>query len=284
VPVGPDPIDLLHQGLERRIAVYLIETDDGRALVDCGPTTCVSALERGLAERGLGLADVTHLLLSHIHLDHAGAAGTLIRRHPRLRVHVSEVGAPHLVDPTRLERSARRIYGDTFDTLWGALDPVPATNVDVAGPRVAGLDCFAAPGHADHHVAYLHPDGTLFSGDAAGVRITPGRFIVPAAPPPDIDIDAWLETLDEIERRAPARLALTHFGVVEDPGEHLPRMREQLLSWSARVRDGMTEEEFVAAARRDLQREENLGAYDDAAPVLQTYAGLTRYWEKRAAA
>src|SRR5690242_10068750 len=134
-----EPIDLRHLGRERVIGCYLLETEDGPALFDCGPASCVPHLVEGLRERGLELTDLRHLLLSHIHLDHAGAAGVLVREHPGLQVHVSEVGAPHLVEPERLERSARRLYGDTFDTLWGELAPVPAENVEVTGPRVVGL-------------------------------------------------------------------------------------------------------------------------------------------------
>src|SRR5262249_25460022 len=125
----PEPIDLHHLGRERAIASYVLDTDDGPAIFDCGPASTVDALKAGLAQHGLELTDVRHLLLSHIHLDHAGATGTLVREHPDLQVHVSEIGAPHLVDPGRLEKSARRLYGDTFDTLWGELVPVPSANV-----------------------------------------------------------------------------------------------------------------------------------------------------------
>ena len=158
--MNPEPIDLFHMGNERTIASYVLDTDDGPALFDCGPATTVDALKRGLADRGLQLEDVRHLLLSHIHLDHAGAAGVLVREHPALQVHVSEIGAPHLVDPSRLERSARRLYGDGFDTLWGELAPVPEENVHVVGALVLGLDCFPTPGHASHHVCYIDADGT----------------------------------------------------------------------------------------------------------------------------
>ena len=155
------PIDLHHQGAERVIGAYLLETEDGLALFDCGPTSCIEALRSGLRERGVALTDVRHLLLSHIHLDHAGAAGVLVREHPALVVHVSEIGAPHLADPSRLEASARRLYGDHFDALWGELAPVPAENVRVVRERVVGLECFPAPGHARHHVCYHDGDGTL---------------------------------------------------------------------------------------------------------------------------
>src|SRR5205085_10217467 len=149
------PIDLNFAGADRSIGVYLVETTDGPALFDCGPATTLPRLREGLRERGLELRDVRHLMLSHIHLDHAGAAGAIVREHPELTVWVSEVGAPHLVDPSRLERSARRLYGDLFDTLWGELAPVPEANVRIAAGDVLGWDVFPSPGHASHHVCYV---------------------------------------------------------------------------------------------------------------------------------
>src|SRR3954449_2026514 len=210
------PLDLRHLGAERVIGSYLVETDDGPALFDCGPATCVDALKAGLAARGAELQDVRHLLLSHIHLDHAGAAGVLVGEHPALQVHVSEIGAPHLIDPSRLERSARRLYGDDFDRLWGELAPVPSENVHVVGDETLGLATFPSTGHASHHVCYLDSEGTLYAGDAAGVRIRPSEFVLPPTPPPEVDLEAWQRTLDELELRAPERLALIHFGVFED--------------------------------------------------------------------
>jgi glyoxylase-like metal-dependent hydrolase (beta-lactamase superfamily II) len=275
-----EPIDLGWQGSERLIGSYLLETEDGLALVDCGPTSCVEGLKRGLDARGLALADLRHLLLTHIHLDHGGAAGVLVREHPGLEVHVSEIGAPHLVDPSRLERSARRLYGDAFDSLWGELAPVPEENVRVTGSRVLALDCFPTPGHASHHVCYLAADGTLYAGDATGVRIQPSRTVLPPTPPPEVDLEAWSRTLDEIERREPARLALTHFGVADDPREHLPALRERLREWAERVRAGASEEEFVRAGREELGADSD--RYDLAMPLWQSYAGLKRYWDKRA--
>jgi glyoxylase-like metal-dependent hydrolase (beta-lactamase superfamily II) len=275
--MGPDPLDLHHQSAERVIGAYLLETEDGPALFDCGPTTCIERLEEGLRAR--------HLLLSHIHLDHAGAAGVLVRSHPGLQVHVSEIGASHLIDPTRLEKSARRLYGDTFDALWGELAPVPEENVHVVGSKVVGLDCFPTPGHASHHVSYLDRDGTLYAGDAAGVRIQPDRFVFPPTPPPDFDLETWLRTLDEIERRAPQRLALIHFGVAEDVERHLGELRERLAAWSERVAAGMSGEEFSRAAREDLAAagDVDADAYERAMPFWQSYAGLLRYHQTHAA-
>jgi glyoxylase-like metal-dependent hydrolase (beta-lactamase superfamily II) len=279
---SPQPIDL-HHGAPGIIASYLLETEDGPAIFDCGPTSCVEHLKAGLAERGLELGDIRHLLLSHIHLDHAGAAGVLVREHPGLQVHLSDVGAPHLIDPTKLEASARRLYGDAFDELWGELAPVPAENVHVVDDSVVGLDCFPTPGHAWHHVSFLASDGTLYAGDAAGVRIGSGSFVLPPCPPPELDLEAWERTLEEIERRTPERLALAHFGVFDDVQEHLADLRETLRRWAERVEDGMDEETFVAAARYDVAQTdpELADDYDRAAPYWHHFRGLERYWRKR---
>jgi glyoxylase-like metal-dependent hydrolase (beta-lactamase superfamily II) len=279
---APDPLDLHHLGDERVIGVYLLETEDGPALQDCGPSTCIPSLKERLAERGLALTDLRHLLLSHIHLDHAGAAGVLVREHPGLQVHVSEIGAPHVVDPSRLEASARRLYEEEFDSLWGELAPVPEQNVHVVGEKVLGLDCFPSPGHAAHHVCYLDGEGTLYAGDAAGVRIMPDRHIWPVSPPPEVDLDAWERTIDELELRAPERLALIHFGVVDQPRDHLRRLRRQLRLWGQRVRQGMDEDEFVEAARADLEEADEATYYERAAPLWQSFRGLRRYWDKAA--
>ena len=281
--MSPDPLDLHHQGTERIIASYLLETEEGPALYDCGPTSCVDRLHETLRRRGLELRDVRHLLLSHIHLDHAGAAGVLVREHPGLQVHVSAIGAPHLADPSRLEASARRLYGDTFDTLWGELAPVPKANIRVVGSEVLGLECFPSPGHASHHVCYLDADGTLYAGDAAGVRLQPDRTVLPPTPPPEFDLEAWTRTIDEIERREPTRLALVHFGVAEDPGPHLSELRGRLADWANRLRDGMTEEEFSQAARADVTASgDDAETYERAMPFWQSYSGLKRYWERHA--
>ena len=285
--MASDPLDLLHQGAERVIGAYLVETDAGTALFDCGPASCIPQLKAALGERGLELRDVRRLLLSHVHLDHAGAAGVLVREHPELHVHVSEIGAPHLVDPSRLEASARRLYGDTFDDLWGELAPIPEENVHAAGEHVVGLRCFPAPGHASHHVCYLHEDGTLYAGDAAGVRIAPHLAVLPPTPPPDFDLHAWEKTLDLIAAREPARLALIHFGAVEhDVADHLARLRTRLRVWAERVHDGVTETEFAEAAEHDLREADGVDPfeYERAMPFWQSYAGLKRYWDKRRAA
>jgi glyoxylase-like metal-dependent hydrolase (beta-lactamase superfamily II) len=283
--VSLEPIDLLHQGNARRIAAYVVDTDDGPALFDCGPTTTAAALKAGLAQHGLELTDIRHLLLSHIHLDHAGAAGVLVREHPALQVHVSEIGAPHLIAPERLERSARRLYGESFDTLWGELAPVPEANVRIVGDRVLGLDCFPTPGHASHHVSYLDRDGTLYAGDAAGVRIQPGRFVMPPTPPPEFDLDTWQQTLEEIERRDPERLALIHWGVADDPRRHLAELRLELYDWADFIRGGADVDEFTEYVQTELRDAgEDTGQYDLAMPLWQSYQGLKRWADRNARA
>jgi glyoxylase-like metal-dependent hydrolase (beta-lactamase superfamily II) len=271
-------IDLHFGGAERAIGVYVVDTDDGPALFDCGPTSTLPALEEGLAGHGLALEDVRHLLLSHIHLDHAGAAGPIVRRHPALTVWVSPIGAPHLVDPARLERSARRLYGDFFDTLWGELAPVPEKNVRLAEGDVLGWESFPTPGHASHHVSYFR-DGTLLAGDAAGVRMPGASYVLPVSPPPDLDVEAWHATADAIRSRDPERLALIHFGVHEDVAAHLDRMELELDRWAARVRDGMTQDEFVTVAQADAGTDAEL--YDRVAPFWQSWQGMKRYWDTR---
>jgi glyoxylase-like metal-dependent hydrolase (beta-lactamase superfamily II) len=276
----PSPIDLHHLGNERAIGVYLLETPDGPALFDCGPTSTLAALKTGLAQRGLAPTDVRHLLLSHIHLDHAGAAGVLVRENPGLQVHVHERGAKHLVDPSRLEASARRLYGELFDPLWGELAPIPEANVHVVGDETLGFETFPTPGHAWHHVSYLGADGTLYAGDAAGVRIPPATYVRPPTPPPDIDVEQWLLTIDEIERRTPQRLALIHFGVVEDVADHLGALRQELARFAEIVGRDVSAEEFEREAQEAVPPAER-AIYEQSIPLWQCYQGLRRYWDKR---
>ena len=271
-------IDLHFAGRERAIGVYVVETDDGLALFDCGPTSTLPALHDGLAMHGLELTDLRHLLLSHIHLDHAGAAGPLVRAHPGLTVWVSDVGAPHLIDPSRLERSARRLYGDLFDTLWGELAAVPEANVRIAGADVLGWESFPTRGHASHHISYFR-DGTLLAGDAAGVRMPGAEYVLPVSPPPDVDVEQWHETATAIRAREPERLALIHFGVHADVTSHLDRLEAELDRWAARVRDGMDQDTFVEAALADAGDDGE--AYDRVAPFWQSWQGLKRYWGTR---
>jgi glyoxylase-like metal-dependent hydrolase (beta-lactamase superfamily II) len=272
-----EPIDLGFQGFKRAVGVYLVETTDGPALFDCGPATTLPRLREGLRERGLELPDLRHLFLSHIHFDHAGAVGPLVREHPGLTVWVSEIGRPHLVDPSRLEASARRIYAERFDRLWGELAPVPERNLRIADGDVLGWEAFPTPGHASHHVCYLR-DGTLLAGDACGVRIQPTQHVLPVSPPPDIDVEGWHRTIAEIRRRSPERLALIHFGVATDVAWHLDRLDAELDRWAGLART-LELDEFVAAVLPETGDDADL--YDAIAPTQQSWHGLRRYWSKR---
>lgn len=275
-----EPIDLGYRGLPHAIGVYVVETREGPALLDCGPSTTLPALRAGLERLGLGLGELRHLFLSHIHLDHAGAAGTIVREHPSLRVWVSPIGARHLADPSRLEASARRLYGERFDVLFGELAAVPVGNISLAEDEVLGWDAFPTPGHASHHVSYLR-DGLLFAGDACGVRPEPGGPVLPVCPPPDIDVELWHATIDEIERRGADRLALTHFGLVTDIESHLERLRSELDRWAGLVEDGVGPEEFARLARPRAGLDAKL--LDEVAPFDQSWQGLRRYFDKREA-
>lgn len=275
-------IDLHHLGTPRVIASYLLPGDEP-AIVDCGPAVCHDALAAGLAEHGLAPADLRHLLLTHIHPDHAGGAGALVRVNPELRIHVHEVGAPHLVDPTRLERSARRLYGGDLDRLFGEFAPVPEANVHVLGDSVLDLEVVPTPGHAWHHVAYFDPEGTCYAGDALGCLLPPGDFLYPAAAPPEIDLEAWERSLDAIEARNPRVLRLPHFGEVAPAARHIGRTRARLQEWADRVRSGMPVEEFVALAEGELQREgpETAEPYRQLPGFDLSYAGIKRYFDKK---
>jgi glyoxylase-like metal-dependent hydrolase (beta-lactamase superfamily II) len=258
--------------------VYVVETDDGLALFDTGPASTLPSLEAGLAAEGLAFSELRHLLLSHIHLDHAGATGTIVSRHPHLHVWVSDVGAPHLLDPSRLERSARRLYGDMFDPLWGELLPVPEENVHVANGDVLGWEAFPTRGHASHHVSYFR-DGTLLAGDAAGVRMPGSDYVLPVSPPPDVDVEEWHASVAAIRSRSPEQLALIHFGVHDDVTTHLERLEAELDRWSARVGSGMEQQAFVEAALADAGPDAE--RYDRVAPLWQSWQGMRRYWDKR---
>ena len=262
------------------MGAYVVETPDGPGLVDCGPASTVAALKQGLEARRLAVRDVRHLLLTHVHLDHAGAAGLLAREHPDLRVHVSEEGAFHLTFPEVLEFGAREVYGDRFDELWGEIVAMPEENVEVLGEHAAGLEPIPTPGHAPHHVSYLHADGTLYAGDAAGMRTEPERFVLPPMAPPDVDVAAWQRTISELEVRRPERLALTHFGVVTDPLDHLATLRERLTRWEAAVRSGMTQEQFVEEVRAEVAALGAPPSFVEVLPLAQSYEGLKLYCEQ----
>jgi glyoxylase-like metal-dependent hydrolase (beta-lactamase superfamily II) len=270
-------IDVMHLGNDRVICAYEI---DG-LIVDPGPTSCIDALLEGLGD-----VEPRGLLLTHIHLDHAGASGTLAKRFPELQVFVHEVGAPHLVDPAKLLESAKRLYGDDMDRLWGDFEAVPEERIHTlsGGEEIEGFKVAYTPGHASHHVSYLHEDsGDAFVGDVAGVRIPPAEHTLAPTPPPDIDVEAWLDSLHEITTWNPTALCLTHFGRVTDVEEQVHRVRTSLLDNAEQVRDE-GEEDFVRRIDGEVSEatdEDTAKRFIQAAPPDQLYKGLERYWRKR---
>ena len=269
-------IDVRHLGRERVIGCWQVRD----VLVDPGPGSCVQTL---LA--ALGQERPRALLLTHIHLDHAGASGSLVKRWPDLEVYVHERGAPHLAEPSRLLESARRLYGDEMDTLWGEFLPVPEANLRVlrGGETLpGGFEVAYTPGHASHHVSYLH-EGTAFVGDVGGARIPPSQLVVPPTPPPDIDLAAWHASIDLIAGWKPDRLAMTHFGANEDVSGQLAALSRRLDAWAelARAQDRAT---FIKHVEAEIERCADLdtaAAYRQAVPHDQLYMGLERYWRKR---
>jgi glyoxylase-like metal-dependent hydrolase (beta-lactamase superfamily II) len=274
----PRAIDLLHLGRDRVICAFEI---DG-LIVDPGPASCLDTL----LDR-LGPVEPRGLLLTHIHLDHAGATGVLCRRFPDLTVYVHERGAPHLVDPAKLLESARRLQGDDMWELWGEVAPVPQARLRVleGGETVEGFRVAYTPGHASHHVCYLHEDsGDAYVGDVAGVRLPPYEHTVAPTVPPDIDVEAWLDSLHTVASWNPKSLGLTHFGQVTDVADHLHRVRHALLQSADSARlDG--EERFIADLETSLAEATDpatVEAFEQAAPPDQLYQGLERYWRKKA--
>jgi glyoxylase-like metal-dependent hydrolase (beta-lactamase superfamily II) len=284
-------IDVRHLGRDRVIGCWSL----GRALVDPGPESCIDTLLAGLE------VEPEALLLTHIHLDHAGASGALVERFANLEVYVHANGAPHLVDPSRLLQSAERIYGDDMERLWGRVVPIPERNLKVlkggetieAGGRE--IDILYAPGHASHHVVYLdRTDRTAYVGDVGGVRIPPSDRVIPPTPPPDIDVPLWKDSLSAVAELTPSRLAFTHFGSADDPGLHLERMAAALDAQAELVRGLLEEVEegeeepamrsFVEVLEREAREQcdlETVLAYEQAAPPWQLWLGLRRFWKKQ---
>ena len=273
------PIDVLHLGRDRVICAYEVDA----VIVDPGPSSSVETL----IDR-LGATEPRALLLTHIHLDHAGATGVLCRRYPKLRVYVHELGAAHLVDPSKLLKSAGRLYGDDMWELWGEVAPVPEERITAltGGETVEGFHVAYTPGHASHHVSYLHEDsGDAYVGDVAGVRIPPYDHTIAPTPPPDVDVEAWLDSLHTLACWNAQTLGLTHFGQVTEVTEHLHRIRSALLASADSARlDG--EERFIARLEDELREATDpatMEVFEQAAPPDQLYQGLDRYWRTRAA-
>jgi len=273
-------IDVEHLGRPHVIGCWQV----GEALVDPGPESSMETLVAALGGEEAPRA----IFLTHIHLDHAAATGALVRRWPHLKVYVHERGAPHLVDPSRLLASAERLYGDQMERLWGEIVPVPeASIVALAGGEVVGgMRVAYTPGHASHHVSYLHEEsGTAFVGDVAAVLVPGSNLVVPPTPPPDIDVEAWLDSIGVVEGWRPRRLGLTHFGAVEEPAEHLARVRERLREEAEAARR-MPEDAYEARHRalvaERADSEQVAERLLQAVPPEYQWRGLDRYWRKRA--
>ena len=291
--------DLLHRGRPRVIAAAVVRSAAGVALVDPGPASCLETLRAALAGAGIAIADVRALLLTHVHLDHAGAAGSLVRENPDIRVYVHERGAPHMIDPSKLLASAARLYGDALETLWGPFLPVPEANVRAlaGGERIAAADrafeVVHTPGHASHHVSFFDRDsGVAFVGDVAGVRTGRALFVLPPTPPPDVDVEVWAESIELVRRWRASTLFVTHFGAHEDPDAHLDALRTHLPAMAGIARacieagGGAADQQnrFVDELRVYVERRipaGEAGLYGAAAPLDQCWLGLARYWRKR---
>ena len=293
------PIDVNFLGRPQAIAACLLRSPSALAVIDPGPESTLPALRAGLAAQGVSVGDLDAILLTHIHFDHAGATGTLVRENPRLAVHVHEKGARHMADPAKLLSSAERLYGDALHKLYGEFVPVPAENLRVlkGGEKLSigsrDLNVLYTPGHASHHVSYI--DGTrgiAFVGDTAGIRIAGRPFVMPVTPPPDIDLETWQVSVALIRSLQPDMLFVTHFGFAGDPPNHLSEHMTRLEWWAELVHESLQNggdddarsKQFVGRASEDMRSrlsEEEIYNYANTGGLGLSWLGLARYWRKR---
>jgi glyoxylase-like metal-dependent hydrolase (beta-lactamase superfamily II) len=297
---GLEYVDLEFLGVPEIIATAIIHGPSGVTLIDPGPSTTIANLRSALGRKGIGVGDVRQILLTHIHLDHAGGVGTLVRENPAIEVFVHERGARHLIDPVKLLSSATRLYGADMERLWGEFLPVPGDRIRalqgeetiVAGGRQ--LNVAYTPGHASHHVSFFDPSSRIaFVGDVAGIRRGERLCVMPPTPPPDIDLEAWSRSEDRILSWEPDTLFLTHFGPFHAPRLHFTDMMDRLALWSRIVRrllaDGSLDEKrklltFVDEAMLELRRnvgEQDAERYSRAGGIDYSWQGLARYWSKK---
>ena len=295
-------LDTHWTGRPHAIAAALLDSDGHRAIIDPGPESTLATVREGLQARGLSVADLDAILLTHIHLDHAGATGSLVRENPRLAVYVHKNGAPHLVDPSKLLASAARLWPDDLVRLFGNTLPVPQENLRIleGGETLtlgaSKLGVVYTPGHASHHVSYFDDAaGVAFVGDTAGIRIENGAYILAATPPPDIDLAAWDASFASILARHPARLFLTHFGYSEDPAAHIAQYRERLHHWvgvAEKILRTTPDEvaamtQFISQYQSDVEEKVGKVAADQlisTASLNLSFLGIARYLRKRAQA
>jgi glyoxylase-like metal-dependent hydrolase (beta-lactamase superfamily II) len=292
-----ETIDLGFMGTEEIIASFLLTGEAVAAIVETGPTTCIDDLMRGLKDRGVAPEDVEQVLLTHIHLDHSGASGNVAELLPNATFYVHEIGHPHLVDPSKLLKSAARLYGEAnMEELWGEVRPVPedrlvklegGEEVEAAGGVV---QAHYTPGHAYHHLAFYEPGtGHLFAGDVAGVRLPGQSYVKPPTPPPEVDIEAWKRSIETIRELSPRVLCPTHFGSYEDVKRHMGELEQRLEDWLLLVEERMDEgrsqediaEELGAKGDEEMLREganpEESERYELAANYEMLVAGIMRY-------
>lgn len=298
--IAPDIwlLDLGFQGRKQIVAAYLLVGDQELALIECGPSSTLANLEHAVAQTGNSIQDISKILVTHIHLDHAGAAGPLARSNSEVNIHVHPFGAPHLVDPSKLATSAKRIYEDQMEPLWGEIVPIPESNVasfeDGESLTVAGrtLKVLFTPGHAWHHVALLDKgSGIMFTGDVGAVRMPGHHYVCPPAPPPDLDLDAWAGSIARIESSAPDRLALTHFGVFDNPDQHLAQIMPNLERFVQLAEQDQAAGESGGDLTRHLEEQmlhdldsddpEVFTNYNWASPAYMAAMGIGRYLRKR---
>lgn len=295
-----ETIDLEFQGAEEIIGAFLLAGDNSAALVETGPISCLDRLMSGIEERGVSSEDIRQVFLTHVHLDCAGASGNLAELLPNAAFYVHEIGHPYLADPSKLLKSATRIYGEMMDTLWGEMRPVPeerllalsdGEEVEAAGTTITAHD---TPGHAYHHHAYMEADsGTLFTGDVAGIRLPGQSYVRPPTPPPEIDVDAWQRSIEKVRNLDPQSIRLTHFGEYEDVERHLGELEQRLQEWllfvESRLDDGQSREEITdeLATKGDAEilseggGPEEPDRYQLAGNYGMLVAGLARHVEKR---
>jgi glyoxylase-like metal-dependent hydrolase (beta-lactamase superfamily II) len=295
-------IDHQFLGVPGVIGSYLLSDDNGDlALIETGSATTINQLLAGIRSLSYDPADIRTIIVTHIHLDHAGAAGALLRQLPDARVIVHPNGATHLIDPSRLLRSAARIYGDDMGRLWGDVLPVPEDRVEVIEHResfqVAGrtLTAYSTPGHAGHHHAYFDREtGDLFTGDAAGVRLESVPYVRPPTVPPEFDLEAWRKTISRMRALKPQKLHLTHFGSFDDPDWHFDDLLSRMYLWygwaTARLQQSTAEQELIDELRQfgDQELVQVTGSddlvrpYELATAYFMTIQGMARYYRRNA--
>ena len=291
-------IDLEHLGTSEVIASCVFESPMGSALIDPGPASTIKILQKKLAEHGVQISDLTSILLTHIHLDHAGATGELVQLNPKIKVYVHERGAPHMINPERLVRSATRLYGADMDRLWGPFLPVPTTNIQtLSGGETLNLSgriikVAYTPGHASHHVSYLDTEsGVAFVGDTCGIRISNLPYVLPATPPPDVNLELWKDSLAKISKWQPVRLFLTHFGPADGVADQIANLWDALQERTDDVRQSLQTEgtdserskEYVRRIAFDLRchlSEDESQRFEAGSGVHMGWAGLARYLRK----